>query len=311
MRSSGAAAEGNIKSGKAMERGKFRAIRCRMWAIILCSLAAVVPGRGMAEKNLSAGEARRLIARVAGSELKTGAVRVKSITPAGAAVEVAAEIETAFRFTKDETGRWRAIGVRTGDRTWEELELLVDAAGAEVIDRARTLLEELVTQFEAQQRAGHDVPEIRRGAVRIKEFSPLLSSAVAVAEIDMVFRFARDERGKWRVAEITSGDEKRISVDSLLRAVNAAKSARARMELEKLASALEVFRRERGFYVVASQQTVLVDHLSPRYAPRVIRIDPWHRPYEYEGARDRFRLRSLGADGTAGTSDDIAVTNRN
>jgi hypothetical protein len=50
-----------------------------------------------------------------------------------------------------------------------------------------------------------------------------------------------------------------------------------------------------------------MDHLSPRYLPRVIRIDPWQRPYKYQGERDRFTLRSLGADGKDGTADDIEL----
>jgi hypothetical protein len=40
----------------------------------------------------------------------------------------------------------------------------------------------------------------------------------------------------------------------------------------------------------------------------VIRLDPWNRPYEYEGVQDRFSLRSLGADGKPRTGDDITVS---
>src|SRR5205085_1044204 len=35
---------------------------------------------------------------------------------------------------------------------------------------------------------------------------------------------------------------------------------------------------------VAKDSVTLLDHLSPRYLKRVIRIDPWHNPYRYEGA---------------------------
>jgi hypothetical protein len=53
---------------------------------------------------------------------------------------------------------------------------------------------------------------------------------------------------------------------------------------------------------------VLIDHLSPRYLARVIRVDPWHRPYQYEGQPDRYSLRSLGPDGKPNTQDDIVVS---
>jgi len=36
-----------------------------------------------------------------------------------------------------------------------------------------------------------------------------------------------------------------------------------------------------------------------------IPVDPWNRPYEYKVNGSTFELRSLGADGQSGTSDDI------
>jgi len=44
------------------------------------------------------------------------------------------------------------------------------------------------------------------------------------------------------------------------------------------------------------------------YLARIIRIDPWHRPYEYEGTRTSFVLRSSGPDGKPNTPDDVTVT---
>jgi hypothetical protein len=93
-----------------------------------------------------------------------------------------------------------------------------------------------------------------------------------------------------------------------MRALNAEKTARARAELETIATALESFRRERGFYLESKSEAALIDNLSPRYLARVIRVDPWHQPYEYEGARDRFTLRSAGPDGKANTSDDLTLS---
>ncbi|PYS63736.1 MAG: hypothetical protein DMF74_09035 [Acidobacteria bacterium] len=73
----------------------------------------------------------------------------------------------------------------------------------------------------------------------------------------------------------------------------------------RLAVALESYRREHGFYLESKSEATLIDHLNPHYLARVIRVDPWHQPYEYEGTRDGFTLRSVGPDGKSNTADDI------
>lgn len=146
-------------------------------------------------------------------------------------------------------------------------------------------------------------------AVRVREVSSLGSSATVVAQVETAFRFVKGEDGKWRVAEIRTGDNRWEDVDLLVRAVNGEKTERARAELETLATALEAFRRERGFYVVAKGEGALVDHLNPRYLARIIRVDPWHKPYFYEGTQASFILRSDGADGKENTPDDIIRQN--
>jgi Type II secretion system (T2SS), protein G len=146
-------------------------------------------------------------------------------------------------------------------------------------------------------------------AVRVREVSVLGSSATVVAQVETAFRFVKNNDGKWRVAEIRTGDNRWEDVDMLVRAVNGEKVERARAELETLATALEAFRRERGFYVVAKGESALVDHLNPRYLARVVRLDPWHKPYFYEGTQTAFILRSDGADGKENTPDDVIRQN--
>lgn len=150
--------------------------------------------------------------------------------------------------------------------------------------------------------------ELKKDAVRVKEIQSLGASATAVADVETAFRFNR-EAGKWRVAEVRVGDRRWEDIDLIARALNAEKRARAEAELETLATALEAYRRERGFYVAAKDERTLVDHLSPRYVKQVIRFDPWHKPYEYEGTATAYRLRSSGADGIAGTADDVVRNN--
>ena len=147
--------------------------------------------------------------------------------------------------------------------------------------------------------------DLDRSAVQVKEIQTLGSSATAVAGVETAFRFRR-EAGEWRVAEIRVGSRRWEDVDLIVRAVNAEKRARAAAELETLATGLEAFRRERGFYVFAAKDDrALADHLSPRYVKEPSRFDPWHRPYVYEGTAVSYRLRSSGADGVADTPDDI------
>jgi len=144
-------------------------------------------------------------------------------------------------------------------------------------------------------------------AVRVREVSVSGSSALVVAQVETAFRLNKGDDGKWRVAEIRTGDNAWEDVEMLVRALNTEKVERARAEMETLATALESFRRERGFYVVAKGESILVDQLNPRYLARIVRVDPWHKPYLYEGTRNAYTLRSTGADGKENTPDDVVI----
>jgi len=145
-------------------------------------------------------------------------------------------------------------------------------------------------------------------AVRVKEVSAMGNSATVVAQVETAFRFDKGDDGKWRVAEIRTGDRRWENVDMLVKALNAEKTARARAELESIATALESFRRERGSYPELKSEAALIDSLNPYYLKSVIRVDPWHQPYEYEGTRTSFVLRSAGPDEKANTADDVVLS---
>jgi hypothetical protein len=145
-------------------------------------------------------------------------------------------------------------------------------------------------------------------AVRIKDVSPLGNSATVIAQVETAFKFDKGSDGKWRVAEIRTGDRRWEDVDLLVKALNNEKTARAHAELESIATALEAFRREQGSYVASKSEASLIDHLNPRFLARIIRIDPWHQPYEYEGTRTSFVLRSAGPDEKPNTSDDVVIS---
>ena len=156
--------------------------------------------------------------------------------------------------------------------------------------------------------AGIQLPS---NAVRVKDISTSGNSAIVVAQVETAFRLVKGDRGKWRVAEIRTGDRRWEDVDMLIKALNAEKTARARAELELIATALEAYRQEHGFYVEAKSEAKLIDQLNPRYLAQVIRVDPWHQPYEYEGSKSGYILRSAGPDGKPNTADDVTVTTAN
>ena len=290
--------------------------------VALAALAWLAPAAALAQKRpkpaLSESAARRAVAATPGFELRTGAVKIKGVGPAGTLpVPVEADVTLAFRLERVEdervpqtggifkTKRWRAVEFRTGDRSWEEFELVSAALGAARTEAARRALEELVTEFEARQAAAEP---LTRGPLTIRQLSPMGSSAVAEVVVAATFGLTREGRGRWRVAEVSAGGESARDLEVLWRLADAPKVERARADLAALGSALEAFRRERGHYVVARDSVALLDHLSPRYAERIIRLDPWRNPYRYEGTAASYTLGSDGPDGKQGTADDLTLS---
>ena len=275
-----------------------------------------------ARADLSRNNARKLIQTMGGWSLPGSAVRIQAFRSNGAeAAEVSAEIQAVFRLRLYE-GRWELREIRTGPDRWERLDVIARAAGVELLrpecdapaqftnikspsqltnKRARCLVADLL---------GVQLPS---DDVRIREVSPFglslgaESSALVTALVQVDFRFERDARG-WRVAEFKSGTRDWVGVAGIPAAMDQLKRTAAADELSTIAKALGDFRRERGYFVVSTSESVLIDHLSPKYLLRVIRVDPWHRPYHYKGHEDRYSLRSLGPDGKANTADDIVVS---
>jgi len=276
-----------------------------------------------ARADLSASQARKAITRIAGFELKSGEVRVKSVSGSGAsAADASAEIKTVLKFEANKEGRWRVAEIRTGPDRWESVDLIATALGTPVgkgdcnapdprvrgkvavdpsVKRARCLLGHLL---------GVEIPS---DAIRIQEVNPMpipmasQPSATVVAWLRVDTRLTSDKSG-WHVTELRTGNRDWVKLEQLLAAVNQQKQKLAHSELELIAGALEKFRRDRGFYVVSDKQSVAIDFLSPRYLGRVIRVDPWNQPYKYLGERDHFTLRSTGPDRKADTPDDILLS---
>lgn len=285
----------------------------------LVFLCAVTPANVCAD--ISPKDARKAVQTMLGASLPSSAVRVERVsTGAENTAAASVELRAVFR-ARQIDGRWRLSEIRTGPDSWEQLELIARALGAGLpeggcdapsqfvhekspkemnVKRARCLVAQLL---------GVTLPSDQ---VRIKDLSLLdlpfgsESSALIEASVQAEFRFTRDARG-WQVSEFKSGSRDWTRIDTLAGALNDVKRAAATSDLNAIATALNDFRRDRGSFVVSDKHSVLIDHLNPRYLKRVIRLDPWHRPYQYEGTSDHFSLRSLGADGKPQTGDDITV----
>ncbi len=291
---------------------------CRCVSLVLLVLTAIE-----VRADLSTKQARKLITRVAGFELPSNTVRVTRISATNdSAAEATAEILATFRLAADEHGAWRVSELRGGPNQWESLELLSTSAAVEVaasdcdipdpankelsatgpsVKRARCLIAALL---------GVQLPS---DSVRIKNVDPLAlplassPSAVVEALITIAVRFERNHGTGWAVSGLRSGGRDWVSLESLVGAANEEKAKRVRADLQEMAQALEEFRSERRSYVISDSHVILIDHLSPRYLSRVIRVDPWHRPYQYRGDSQSFTLRSIGPDGKESTPDDILI----
>ena len=304
-----------------MNAGKTRTVL--QFPLLACCVVTFAAANVRAD--LTPRQARKALTRMAGFGLTNDSVRVKNIsTTNAAAAEVSAEIRAVFKFAQDKQGRWRVAEIRTGQDRWEEIDLIAAAFKTQVstaectapdqrsrgslpidpsVKRARCLLGRLL---------GVETPS---DAVRIQEVDPMpiplasQASATVVAWVKVDARLLNERTG-WRVAELRTGNREWAKLEPLTAALNEEKQKKAQAELEMMAKALERFHKDRGYYVVSDSHAVAIDHLSPRYLTQVIRVDPWHQPYKYQGERDHFTLRSAGPDGKADTPDDIFIQSR-
>ncbi|MDQ3473975.1 MAG: type II secretion system protein GspG [Acidobacteriota bacterium] len=260
---------------------------------------------------------------MAGFELTNGAVKVKTVSLTGpTTAEATALVRSVFRFEKNAQSIWRVAEIRTAPDKWEAVDLITRIMGAAIpseqctaadppvrgtviepsVKRARCLLGSLL---------GIQMPS---DAVRIQEVAPFAiplasqPSTTVIAWIQVDARLVNLGKSDWQVSELRTGNRGWVKLEPVLASLNDAKRETARAELVTIAQALEKFRSERGSYLVADKHSVAIDHLSPRYLPRVIRVDPWNQPYSYHGQRDRFTLSSNGPDRKDATADDIVVS---
>lgn len=291
----------------------------KFYLLLICVVLLPVVARA----DLSSSQARKAIQAMAGASLPSDAVLVQQVRTDAESAEARAELQLVFRLTQHD-GRWRLSEVRTGPNRWERLDYVAQVAKSELAEpdcdapsqSARSVdPNELTTKRARCLVAALFGVTLPSDDVRIREVSPFGfsfgssdASALVDALVQLDFRLVREQRG-WQVASVKSGNRDWIDVRGLSASLDQLKRSTASNELARIAEALDSYRRERGVYVVSDKESVLIDHLSPRYLTPVIRLDPWSRPYQYDGDQTRYSLRSLGPDGKPDTSDDIVVKN--
>jgi len=163
---------------------------------------------------------------------------------------------------------------------------------------------------EARERIAEAVGLDKADRVHIKSISAGMGGqAIVEARIETAFRFQQDKEGHWRAVDVRTGDRQWESIELLHTAINKEKILRTTADMRTVATALEAFRRERGFYVAADSNSALVDNLAPRYLSPIIRLDAWSREFDYKGSESSYRLASLGPDGKPGTGDEVIIEN--
>jgi Type II secretion system (T2SS), protein G len=135
------------------------------------------------------------------------------------------------------------------------------------------------------------------------------NEAIVEAQFDATFRFTTDKQGNWQAVEVRTGDRNWESIELIQTAVRKEKALRTTADLRTIATALEAFRRERGYYVVADSNAALIDNLAPRYLNAVLRLDAWSHEFQYRGSETTYHLASLGADGKPDSGDEIVFEN--
>jgi hypothetical protein len=269
-----------------------------------------------ARADLSPKQARKAIQTMGGWSLPSDAVRIRSVNSSAEGAEVSAEIAVVFRLRLFEE-HWQLQEIRTAPDRWERLPVIARAANVATpvaeCDTPAQIATKLTTRLARCMVAALFGVTLPSDDVRIKEISPFglsigkESAALVTALVRADFRLAQDAKA-WRVTAFKSGTRDWFNVSNLPLAIDQVKRSFANDDLSTIAKALGEYRQDRGSFVVADRESVLIDHLSPKYLTRVIRVDPWHRPYQYDGQQDHYSLRSLGPDGKPNTPDDIVVS---
>jgi hypothetical protein len=149
--------------------------------------------------------------------------------------------------------------------------------------------------------------ELKPDQVRIKTVSNGLNgNAVVEAQIETAVRF-KQEKNEWGIVEIRFGDNHWESVELLTEAVRREKTRRTELQMQQIVAAIENYKTEHGSYIVAETFDKMMEQLRGREVVKLLRVDYWQQPFNFQGTANSYRLASSGADLKSGTNDDLIV----
>jgi hypothetical protein len=134
------------------------------------------------------------------------------------------------------------------------------------------------------------------------------SRAVVEANLGVVLVLTREKGANWRIEAVRLGDRNWIDMKTFLAVLAETQIRDTRASLGKIATALALYRQQKGSYPETGSIGKLTDLLVPAFLVEVVRLDAWNREILYERTpQGDCLLRSLGADALAGSDDDILV----
>lgn len=147
--------------------------RLSLFALGVLPLVTGVFWLGAAADDIGVRQARELIQNIAGANLTKDQVRIKNISAGvgGGGVIVEAQIETAFRITKDKDG-WRIAEARLGAGQWESFELIEEALRREKVRRTNDMLRQIADGLGAYKSERGQFVEADRIAELLDFLSP-------------------------------------------------------------------------------------------------------------------------------------------
>ncbi len=94
----------------------------------------------------------------------------------------------------------------------------------------------------------------------------------------------------------------------VLHAIDQGKLIGTRGTMENVAKALAAYAMDRGSYPGGSSIQETTAALVPAFLPSATTVDAWGNTLVYESDTRSFTLTSPGADGRAGSADDLVMT---
>jgi len=94
----------------------------------------------------------------------------------------------------------------------------------------------------------------------------------------------------------------------VLHAIDQGKITGTKGNMETLARAIEASALDRGGYPQGSSIDQAISVLVPTYLRGAVTMDAWGNTFLYQSDGRSFTLTSPGADGSAGSADDVVMT---